>query len=63
VKQQYHQLQIIWNHIASPIEIPAETRKRLADLLGELLSVYWQVSKGDRNKKEGGNKHDQQNQC
>lgn len=60
-KQQYHQLSIIWDCIVSPIEIPAETRKRLTVLLGELLSGYWQNRQEDRNRneKEGKNDHDQ----
>ena len=50
-KQPYHQLQI-WDYLPSPIEIPTETRKRLADLLGELLSGYWENLKRNRNRKE-----------
>ena len=57
-KQQYHQLHIIWDHIASPIKIPAETRNRLVDLLGELLSSYWQEYKEDINKNERRVEHD-----
>jgi hypothetical protein len=43
--QKFHQLQIIWKDIASPISIPQETRNRLADLLGDLVSDYWKNSK------------------
>ena len=39
-RHRFHQLQIIWKDIASPISIPKETRNRLADLLGDLLSAY-----------------------
>ena len=39
--QKFHQLQIIWKDIASPISVPKEARNRLADLLGDLVSDYW----------------------
>ena len=51
-KQQSQQLHIIWDYIASPIKIPAEIRERLVDLLGELLSAYWQECREDINKEE-----------
>lgn len=60
-KQQNRQLHIIWDCITSPIEIPEETRKRLIDLLGELLSVYWQGRTGNIEKQERNDEHDQQN--
>ena len=53
-----HQLQIIWEYIPSPISIPAETRKRLADLLGDLLSEYWEGRKADNQKSPRGDEHD-----
>ena len=43
--QKFHQLQIIWKDITSPILIPKETRNRLADLLGDLICVYWKNCK------------------
>jgi hypothetical protein len=39
--QKFHQLQIIWKDIPSPISVPKEARNRLADLLGHLVSDYW----------------------
>jgi hypothetical protein len=55
-----HQLQMIWEHIPSPIAIPAETRKRLADLLGDLLSAYWQGCQENCNSLPRGEEHDSQ---
>jgi hypothetical protein len=43
--QRFHQLQIIWNNIPSPISVPKEARNRLADLLGDLISAYWKNCK------------------
>ena len=40
-RQPMRQLQIIWEHIPSPISIPMEARKRLTELLGDLFSAYW----------------------
>ena len=57
-KQQSHQLHIIWDYIASPIKIPAETRERLVDFLSELLSAYWQECKKDQNKDTRRNEND-----
>ncbi len=49
-RQGGHQLKIIWENIPSPISIQAETRMRLADLLGDLLSAYWEGCKaGEKN--------------
>ena len=48
-RQPVHQLQIIWEDIPSPISIPEETRKRLTDLLGDLLLGYWEKRKGNYN--------------
>jgi hypothetical protein len=48
-RRKARQLPIIWEYIPSPISIPEEARKRLADLLGELLSEYW---KGCRRKSD-----------
>ena len=44
-RRKAHQLPIIWERIASPISIPEEVQKRLADFLGELLSDYWKACK------------------
>ena len=60
-RQRVHQLQIIWEYIPSPISIPAETRKRLADLLGDLLSNYWQGCKENNKNLPRGDEHDKQN--
>jgi hypothetical protein len=57
-KQREHQLQIIWEYIPSPISIPAETRKRLADLLGDLLSDYWEGYKSENKNSPRGDEHD-----
>ncbi len=57
-RQREHQLQIIWDYILSPISIPPETRKRLADLLGDLLSVYWERCKADNKNPPSGGEHD-----
>ena len=54
-----HQLQIIWEYIPSPISIPSKTRKRLADLLGDLLSEYWEERKADNKKLPRGDEHDE----
>lgn len=54
-----HQLQIIWEYIPSPISIPSKTRKRLADLLGDLLSGYWLGCKADNKKPPRGDEHDE----
>ncbi|MCP4259378.1 MAG: hypothetical protein GY774_18010 [Planctomycetes bacterium] len=43
--QRFHQLQIIWKDIPSPISVPKEARNRLADLLGDLVSDYWKNCK------------------
>jgi len=57
-RQREHQLQIIWEYIPSPISIPSETRKRLADLLGDLLSAYWEGCKADNKNPSRGDEHD-----
>ena len=57
-RQQMHQLQIIWEYIPSPISIQPETRKRLADLLGEFLSAYWEGCKANNNNLPRGDEHD-----
>ena len=57
-KQREHQLQIIWDYIPSPISIPPETRKRLADLLGDLLSEYWEKCKSEDKNLPRGDEHD-----
>jgi len=57
-RQRGHQLQIIWEYIPSPISIPEATRKRLADLLGDLLSEYWEGRKADNQKSPRGDEHD-----
>jgi len=43
--QKFHQLQIIWKDMASPISIPRQTRNRLVDLLVNLISEYWKNCK------------------
>ncbi|CAB1062917.1 hypothetical protein D1BOALGB6SA_7699 [Olavius sp. associated proteobacterium Delta 1] len=43
--QKFHQIQIIWQDMASPISIPRQTRNRLVDLLGNLISEYWKNCK------------------
>ena len=43
--QKFHQLQIIWKDMASPISIPRQTQNRLIDLLGDLISEYWENCK------------------
>ena len=43
--QESHQLQIIWKDMASPISIPKQTRNKLVDLLGNLISEYWRNCK------------------
>ena len=60
-KKKGHQLQIIWGNIASPISIPAETKNRLINLLGNLLSFYWQESKKNNYHRQKGEKHDRKN--
>ena len=57
-KQREHQLQIIWEYIPSPISIPVETRKRLADLLGDLLSEYWEGCKSENKDSTRRDEHD-----
>ena len=53
--QKFHQLQIIWKDLTSPITIPSQTRIRLADLLGDLLSNYWKNCQeiNDSQQREG----------
>ena len=58
MKKQEHQLQIIWEYIESPIEIPDKTRKRLVVLLGELLSGYWEGNRETGKHVIWSNKHD-----
>lgn len=55
--QKFHQKQIIWKEIASPISIPKQTRNKLVDLLGNLLSEYWKNCKqfNDTQHREDGN--------
>jgi len=60
-RQKEHQLQIIWKHIPSRISIPSETQKRLGNLLGVLLSAYWQGCKGNNYHRQKGDEHDKQN--
>jgi len=59
-RQKEHQLQIIWEHIPSPISIPLETQERLADLLGDLLSAYWEGCKAKNNNLPRGHDYDKQ---
>ena len=56
-----HQLQIIWVHIPSRISIPAETEKRLVNLLGDLLSAYWQARRENNYHRQKGDEHDREN--
>jgi hypothetical protein len=57
-RRKAHQLPIIWDRIASPISIPAEVEKRLADLLGKLLSDYWKRCKTESHNLLKGDEHD-----
>ena len=43
--QKFHQIQIIWNDMASPISIPSKTRNRLVDLLGDFIFDFWKNCK------------------
>ena len=60
-RRKEHQLQIIWEHIPSRISIPVETQKRLSNLLGDLLSAYWQGCKGNNCDRQKGDEHDRKN--
>ncbi|MBW2202486.1 MAG: hypothetical protein JRE07_06995 [Deltaproteobacteria bacterium] len=60
-RRKEHQLQIIWEHIPSRISIPVETQKRLSNLLGDLLSAYWQGCKGNNYHRQKGDEHDREN--
>ncbi len=60
-REKEHQLQIIWEHIPSRISIPAETEKRLANLLGGLLSAYWQACRENNYHRQKGDEHDREN--
>ncbi len=57
-KQKGHQLQIIWNDMPSPISIPEETKIELANLLGDLLSAYWEKRKVNKKTRPKEDKHD-----
>ena len=58
IRREY-QLQIIWEYIPSPISIPSKTRKRLADLLGDLLSEYWEGRQAGDKKLPREDEHDE----
>ena len=60
-RQKEHQLQIIWEHIPSRISIPAETEEKLVNLLGDLISVYWQGRKANNYHGHKGDEHDRKN--
>jgi len=60
-RQKEHQLQIIWEYIPSRISIPADTQKRLGNLLGDLLSACWQGCKGNNYHLPKGDEHDREN--
>jgi hypothetical protein len=60
-KKRAHQLQIIWEHIPSPISIPAETKKRLVNFFGDLISAYWQGCKGNNCDRQKGDEHVREN--
>jgi len=60
-RQKAHQLQIIWERIPSRISIPAETKKRLVNLFGDLLSAYWQGCNGNNYHRQKGDEHDREN--
>ena len=60
-RQKEHQLQIIWEHIPSHISIPAEMEEELVNLLGNLLSVYWQGHKTNNYHRQKGDEHDREN--
>ena len=55
------QLQIIWEYIPSRISIPAKTEEGLVNLLGDLLSVYWQGRKANNSHRQKGDEHDRKN--
>ena len=57
-RKHEHQLQIIWEYIPSPISIPPETRKRLVDLLGDLLSAHIKGCKAGNKNPLRGDEHD-----
>jgi hypothetical protein len=57
-RKRERQLQIIWEYIPSPISIPSKTRKRLTDLLGDLLSAYFKGCKADNNNPPKGDEYD-----
>ena len=56
--QKFHQLQIIWKDIPSPISIPKEARNRLADLLGDLISAYWKNCKQINDSQQSEDEHE-----
>ncbi len=58
--QRERQLEFIWEYIASPISIPVETRKKLTDLLGDLLSGYWEGCKINNSNLAKGDEHEKQ---
>lgn len=60
-RKQEHQLQIIWEHIPSRISIPADIEEGLVNLLGDLLSAYWQGCKGNNCDRQKGDEHDREN--
>ena len=60
-RQKEHQLQIIWEHIPSRISIPAETKEGLVNLLGDLISAYWQGRKANNYHGQKGVEHDREN--
>ncbi len=44
------QQKIIWENLTSPIPIPRETQKRLIELIGEMVSNYWENRNDKQNK-------------
>ena len=60
-RQKEHQRQIIWEHIPSRISIPAETKEGLVNLLGDLISAYWQGRKANNYHGQKGDDHDREN--
>ena len=56
--QKFHQLQMIWKNMASPISIPKQTRNKLVDLLGNLISEYWKNCKQINDSKQSEDEHE-----
>ena len=56
--QKFHQSQIIWKDMASPISIPKQTRNKLVDLLGNLLSEYWKNCKQINDSQQSEDQHE-----